>query len=903
MAIRKKINLNTILKRSSCINSINESVNIPNVKKSISDIYHRLESIGEINHIIKSDIKIALEKCTNTTNANEYYHDLLSIIETCGKIDYTFTNQLVKDFNSRVLPYIDDVYNVAEAVSRLELDQSHLDWINEAIFENTAADRILKNHDKLSKRFHMEINENTIKGKGLKFVVEEFCSKIDTYRIESYHKMNLCIEEMTYLLKKNGIEYNSSELVENIVEYFLINNVDLTSQDIKGYRKVLSENGCISDEDIIGVDYLMNPSEEISNTIVGYIKDYLIKQDKDFAAFNQMVDWCINSSDYLDIVNNTDKIIQIIWDVYKSDIYDTDQMEKYIRIWMTDIHNRIYKIAMNNQISKEELSKYVDTLSYIKDNLNDSNSTWESDTAKYTFVKSITDMIGSLNSLNGIIYNKSNLDAIEFVNTDTSVSVPVSEFKLFKFNNLAKAAFNLDRYLANKIKVASNKVVSKIKKAGNKFAKILFPENSSLDKDSIYSFIGEDTRVDICVAQFEVAEEDMSEIHNFLSEVCKEFNSKSQYTESFRAYYVTNPGVAEVHIKDATLISMEESDWVRVHESDNEDLDIYIEKLAYTETVSLLLQDLVSDNCSVDEKLNSVFENYDISVDDFSLILCALSIVGVEKDRISVIAENYMNYRYSDCVLESVISEAQYHKDEIVIERALNHYEAEEDRSFYEQVEAILLMEAILEASGKPKVGGAAIKKDNSEQAKKDEEKTNPMKGINLNNLKLALTGLKAKAKDMSQKEKEFSRNLDNEARRLVKSMKQALISDRREAIIKGSVIPSFSKCLKIAVGLILVAKIPVYGPAIAIISAVGGFAASKRLTKKERLLLLDDIDIELKVIEKEISEAESAGKTKKYRELLRIQKDLQRQYNRIKYNLRVGQDILAGSVGHGTDD
>ena len=35
----------------------------------------------------------------------------------------------------------------------------------------------------------------------------------------------------------------------------------------------------------------------------------------------------------------------------------------------------------------------------------------------------------------------------------------------------------------------------------------------------------------------------------------------------------------------------------------------------------------------------------------------------------------------------------------------------------------------------------------------------------------------------------------------------------------------------------------------------------------------------------------------KKYRALLKYKKDLQRQYQRIRYNIRVGKDILPGSA------
>ena len=59
---------------------------------------------------------------------------------------------------------------------------------------------------------------------------------------------------------------------------------------------------------------------------------------------------------------------------------------------------------------------------------------------------------------------------------------------------------------------------------------------------------------------------------------------------------------------------------------------------------------------------------------------------------------------------------------------------------------------------------------------------------------------------------------------------------DRGEAIIKGSIIPSFSKCVKIGIGLIGLGFVT-QNPIVPAIALIGGIAASKRLTRKERML------------------------------------------------------------------
>ena len=122
------------------------------------------------------------------------------------------------------------------------------------------------------------------------------------------------------------------------------------------------------------------------------------------------------------------------------------------------------------------------------------------------------------------------------------------------------------------------------------------------------------------------------------------------------------------------------------------------------------------------------------------------------------------------------------------------------------------------------------------------------------------------------------------------------MTSDRREAIIKGSIIPSFSKCIKGAIALAGTGII--FGPTGALIAAIGGLATSKVLNDRERKLLFDEIDTELKVVEKQIEIAQNDGDMNQYRFLLNYQKKLTREYQRIKYGFKVqGRDIPKASI------
>ena len=219
-------------------------------------------------------------------------------------------------------------------------------------------------------------------------------------------------------------------------------------------------------------------------------------------------------------------------------------------------------------------------------------------------------------------------------------------------------------------------------------------------------------------------------------------------------------------------------------------------------------------------------------------------------------------------------------------------------------IEAYSILQSVLEDTKRNKKDG----NDGSSKVENTERKVDKFKnmiggkkekkpGVDpITNVKLYFQGIKEKIRGLTSKEKQITNNANASFDRLARATKDALVSDKREAIIKGSVIPSFSKSCKLAVALAGIAKIA--SPGAALITAIGGLITSKRLTKKERALLLDEIDVELEVLEKEIQIAESRNQLKKLRKLMMIRKDLQREYQRIKLNIRVGKDVIPTADG-----
>jgi len=904
------LDFGAIFKRTSSLNSTESKVDSENIFKKLDNI--KLESVRE--GYVPISYNNILNECINSLsdkeNASKYWYKGLDIIQRLNNHNADRDARLFTDkYISRVLPYIENIVEVMDALDRYDLTDYQVESITNICEQYKLADKIVNNHNQLSKRFNnIEYEVKAIKSKGLDYVVEKCCFMLDTYSYEPYQKLNMCIEEMVYLFEKNNINYRPDELIFSILEYFLLRSSNITDRDIKGYKYVMEHNRCV--DDMSSSKFLFEDFDivNIKSAINGYLK---IKNKTLENTQKQFID-ILNSTSIEDLKNNNDCLLNFLYKLYTSQTCQDLGVENTLEVIgniLTVLVDRYTKESMTtDNISRDHVLDLISSLNKFKSNIivNDINDDMISD--KIKFKSMIDNIISVLNDLSNSIYSTDNLKSLDYINSDNCEEMALREFKIFKFNNIVKATINLDKYLKTRIKNFINKTKSrrKVKLGHKKIKNILFDENGRLNQNSIYNFIGSDNKVDICALQIELeSENDVSEALDELSAICKEFNNELNVNrlDGIRAYYMINGCIAEIHIKDSTKIILTEEEQSLINESYNPALDVYIDQLALFEACNIISEDF--EDKSLDEKIASIFnEDINLSLEAYDVAMDCLSLIGATKDQVDMFTESFSDYRNRILTESSeIISENKF------IKSIYNNWESVENVPYDIQVEAYKIFNDIINEAGpkvaKPKVGGEAVKKPQDKKEDKDGDKEegkdkeyNPSSSMSnkLNNLKIYLKGLKSKAKDFSQKEKELSRQLDASFNNFSKSVKNALISDRREAIIKGSVIPSFSKSIKICLGLAVLGIVS-GNPIVPLIAAMGGFAVSKNLTKKERILLLDEIETEIEVVEKEIANADAKNQIKKYRALLKYKKDLQRQYQRIKYNVRVGKDILPGSA------
>lgn len=152
------------------------------------------------------------------------------------------------------------------------------------------------------------------------------------------------------------------------------------------------------------------------------------------------------------------------------------------------------------------------------------------------------------------------------------------------------------------------------------------------------------------------------------------------------------------------------------------------------------------------------------------------------------------------------------------------------------------------------------------------------------NSINMIIDRVKKAAENLSEKEKVLSRTLDTSLDKFQDAITNSLKSENREAVIKGNILPPFSRVLKIAItsGLAWVVH-----PALSLIPIIGSYALSKDLRRKEREMILDELDVELEMCNKYIRIAEDKNDMKGLRQLLMIKKKLESQRNRLRYKMQ----------------
>lgn len=325
--------------------------------------------------------------------------------------------------------------------------------------------------------------------------------------------------------------------------------------------------------------------------------------------------------------------------------------------------------------------------------------------------------------------------------------------------------------------------------------------------------------------------------------------------------------------------------------------------------IDLIVHEDVSDIVSLLNIANIDYSSFEESLKDYRFICKDSSICNNIDEALMIkespigecyIKESMMNQLTALEYLDSIVTEAKKVKEEKkpsggIIRAVKDKFTKKKDDSdelkdkqtWREKLSKNSAVKGATEKSAAIKGKAHTEKEIASSKISGIKDKTAAKYGRFKNNMALTGEVIKKNIVKAGNKEKEISRDIDITTANLKKGIQKALTSDRREAIIKGSIIPSFSKLIKLGIA---GAGLFAINPALGGITAFTYIITSKLLNNKEKNLLLDEIKVELDVVEKELEAADRDGDTAKYRKLLTFKRKLNRERQRLEYGLKTYQ-------------
>lgn len=859
--MKTNINSGLIQERAKCLNS--------SINEHDSHVYYE----RALHDMTGPKMLCFIEHCTDPYNANKYTRNCIYFLEKANTLDEASCKKITNTFVNSVLPYVKDTADVSFLTARYQLSEAQESLIKEQVEKLDIADRIANNHQQISKRFNVDkwFHKGT-NGIYLERSIDRYCQNMDTYDCPSDQKFGLYLEHLFYILQKDNIPHDPVAVTEQVLDYFLYRDSEITKETYTEYQQVLEDCPMIDAPILNSMSYFCTGFNSEKDPFKKELKQFDINPNKSGEDIVQNIN---NLMDCKNTRSLADNFGDLILRLRKLAEYGTTSMQ-CIADCCKSIVTKLNERSIGHELTRDDIKaiishideaiKHVDIMCYDMDDLPESSD------RLFELKDMLKEMKESISELLTIIVSAKNMKEIEALESCEETML-LSEFNFFKFNNIINSCQKIDKFLKEKGRKFFGKASKKVKEI-----------KGAIFEDSVdlYRCISDNNQFDYCMAMFEIPDDtDLSELIDGADDLYHEARNSFHLDKGFHLYYkITN--MLEFHIGFEKKLILSESQKEEVSG-----------KFSYPDLARAIMiqhESTVVNSFSDIHDLIDDIEDHVPTVEETALIIeLSKYIPSQDYDNIRSIAEVYAG----DPIIDRAVSEwtpieAPYDIIEEASELLYALMESKEDKDKVNDEKKRKKEEAAKKPSIAERIKNTANKKK-EEISNKVEDDEKKFKGLHLNDIKLYIAALRKKMHDMSAKEKQMSRNLDTYMGMLQKNIKDALISDRRESIIKGSVIPSFSKAMKIGIAL---AGVTIVAPPVGIIAAIGGLAMSKNLTRKERMLLLDELEVEMEVIDKEIELAQNRNQIKRYRTLLQYKKKCQREYQRIKYNIKAKQDV-----------
>ena len=749
------------------------------------------------------------------------YEDAIQLLEAL----YTDGNfELLESSTQKVIDNIIPMIETSEFVDCIDYINSanigdiNKDRLTEAVQLYKRIERIRGNHNNLSSRFNLSNTRH--------YSPKDFCSlvceMVDTYTTPKSIKFNIALEEIAYLGFINGHKLSDDVIVENVLNYFLLLN-DNSEQDIASYKKSIENSKILSENARDKIPYLYQESDSL------YWKDRLnsikVSPGEKFFQLNELaLENCSNLVAF-------NSILSVIQEYCLLNEIEFNPVDLFSQINIT-----------------EESSKNIkNMIDFINEN----------------HIENSTDFSNELQ----LIWETKLNDEVYSDNTKTPETFTSDEIDKFKMHNLLDDAKAVEEFLNQAEKTTLKNSPNHIQK------NVEFPVD--ITESTILDNVDDNGYISLNIRSYNYQGTTESVV-DLLNSSVKCLNN-ILYNRDSSAYYNLYEGLFEVCIRSKYKVLLTEAEENLKGFSASDKLNI-VKIHNYTN----ILENIY--NSQLPTVLDSLLNNRDIAANITAQEATLLyDILGPLSE--SSIDENscgFVNEFISLCEYEA---NPQFDKIKNECSKIqlneFNYYDDNLARIRFGS-ELLELIEAKNEKKGILQQATEGIK--NTVKSVKDTLSPFDKKGkfkLSFNNLKLAWQGVKAKFKKASEKEQEFSRDLDIEFNHIIRSINDVMTPDIKKEILTGEINHSLSKTIKIGIGLAGLGALA--GTAVVpVLGAIALFARSKYLTIKDKQMILDAVDVELKVLDRELQKAESDGSSTKYRQLLTIQKNLKRKKQEI---------------------
>lgn len=715
-------------------------------------------------------------------------------------------------------------------------------------------DRILENYNRVSKRFNIDkiIQENTIIN-GISDTAIEVAKLIETYDMPLKARFNTCLETMWYGLHRNAYTFDESELVTTLTDYYMaLGENSVACRTMLEGSIVFDKNDYNGDLDVIhddevDDDYPLDESKLTSRQRASISdKDYGLPSKRKYPMPDeshvrsaiQMFNHC-DSADEAELARNIKKKIKQYG--MSVDVGPDNRFSKYYSAknesFLTDTtFSAIMDSTPGGAVSIQEKVDYQEIMNKFK----------TSDDA---------DKPNKLKALIHRLYAGSIENSVE--------ELP----DLLKY---IRGVFVIGG-------IAIHPVVGAIVFLGDKLLAMHMSREEAIKARNAFKaeIKAVDKKIESCKN-----DEEKKNLQEYRKEVYNTYQKLDQYYETLlndeeldKKYDEDEPiddtSIGSIDIDDDDFKDFDLGDF-DFNDDDFGDLEDFGESAKYVALMSALSE--AYDNMDIKSfdqaKLHTIIEaNPSIATDLYDV--CRISPEIISKDALS--------FAISDVKSDAKIGVTKLdYSDKYDIDnvyRKLGIMFPQSHNTEDIMSEAMRLTGRLQIIMGLTEMYNAAIYKTPLTEASV------------LNSLKLASEKVKKGLQKLSDKDKTISKNIDVAANNFRKSAERALTSNNREAVIKGSLIPSASKTIKLA---ILAGGAALIDPAIAVIGVLGYIGGTKALQSKQRQQILDELDVELKMCQKYIDTAESKNDLKALRKLYEIQRNLERQRSKVKYHMNL---------------